>query len=606
MTVPFYRNVWNKYAPSRNYCFPFICIVLLCLASILRLSHLGDKDFGFDEVLHVYVAQELVQGNPPVLPSGYVYDRGLSFSYLVGLAGFLGGFSEFTLRIPSAVFGVLVMLFVYWATTRWFSASAGVVAAFLTTFSPMEVALSREVRMYTLFQFLYLLTIFLFYEGFETSSGQITSRERFYKARKWTVDRQIRPLFLLFSGGIFMLAWETHKLIQPGISGVLAYTLLMGGFGLLTKKLDFSVRMKYIGGSFLLILAGFVFYFLFPEKVQELIGTTQAVPPWYQERAGNWNYYRWQLLDEYPIIFGSLTVSLVFCFIKNLKLGLFLTLSFFVPVFLHSVFFPQKSYRYIFHVLPIMYIMAGVGFGSVFSFLWSEGLKLNAQEYVSEKVWKLLVVGFLGFAVLGMLLNMPWFMRTVKDFSNNFQSPHITDVQHHHWKNVMEYISSHQKEGDVIISSYPLLSSYYGETQTLYFMNDTYDSNNKHANIRNEHGDLLDYTYGAIVLRTLENFKEVVKANPSGWIVTYRWRDERYWNHEDRPIPIDGSLPKEVVQYLRENYQLEDVPNSNDMALWRWNHEKVSESNAVTKNNELTALISPKATMDRNDCCKGP
>ncbi len=544
--------------------------MLLCIAALLRFSYLGDADFGLDEILHATVAEQLIQGNPPVLPSGYVYDRSLSFSYFVAFAGLMGGISEYSLRLPAAIFGVLLVLFVYWVTARWFSASAGLVAAFLVTFSPIEVALSREVRMYTLLQLLFLLILFLFYEGFETSPHVKKRNGSFSRISEWVANLQIRPIFLVGASLLFLLAWEIHKLIQPGIAGIFVYILVMGSGALFVGNLAAPKRLKYVGSALCLIVGAVVGSVLFPEKIEEFIATTQAVPPWYQERAGNWNFYRWQLLDEYPIVFGSLAIPVVFCFIRNAKLSLFLALSFIIPFILHSVFFPQKSYRYIHHILPIMYIIAGVGFGEVFSFLWSAGQKLNSGDYFSRRIWTVFVAGILSVAIVALLMNMPWFKRTVKDFSTHFQSPHFTDVQHHNWNNVMTYISEHQKEGDVMISSYPLLASYYGATQPLYFMNDAYDSNNQEANIRDAGGRLLDYTFGGIVLRTLEDFKHVIHDNHSGWIVTYRWRGEGSSRHRSRPIPIVGTFPHDVVMYLNEHFTLEPVPHSSDMAVWRW------------------------------------
>ena len=549
-----------------------LCIVLLFIAATLRFSHLGDQDFGLDEILHVYVAQELVKGSPPVLPSGYLYDRGLPYSYLVALAGFLGEFDEFTLRVPSVVCGVLVVLLVYWITARWFSASAALVAAILTTFSPIEVALSREVRMYTFFQLLFLLMLFLFFEGFETSPTTTASQSRLSRVQAWFAAFNIRPVFLLLAGMIFLLAWQVHALVQPGVSGPIAYILVMAGIVFVINKLEAPIRQKYIASSVVIIFGAIAGSVLFPEKLNKLLAMTQATPYFYQERADNWNYYRWELLDAYPIVFGGLTIFFVVCLIKNPKVGLFLSLSFLVPFILHSVILPMKTYRYIFHILPLMYMVAGVGFSECFSCLWSAGCKLNTKEYLPKIVWNTLVAGILCTAILGMLINMPWFMRTVKDYSNNFQLPHFVDVQHHKWKNAMTYIAQHQIEGDIIISGSPSLTGYYGANQPLYAMNDVRLRLNINANMRDEHGNLIDYASGAIVLIDLEDVKQVIRDNPSGWVITYLWRGERFWNHPDRPIPLTGTFPDEVIQFLQRNYHMETVPGSPVLALWRWTH----------------------------------
>ena len=556
-----------------------LCVVLLCVAAVLRFSHLGDADFGLDEILHLHVAEQLLQGNPPALPSGFIYDRGLPFSYLVALAGSMGGFNEYTLRIPSAILGVLIILLVYWITTRWFSASAGLCAAFLTTFSPIEVAMSREVRMYTLFQILFLFLLFFFYEGFETSPPiNRNKRLRYPHLAQWISALNIRPAFLVLAGIFSLLAWEVHRLIQTAVSGVIVYLFLMGVIALGVRKMNLSIRLKYIGTCLLMLIGALGVFLFFPQKIEELISVTSIAPAWKVDQAYNWHYYRWLLLDEYPLIFGGLTILLLFGLTKQPQLVLFISLSLLVPIIMHSAVFPQKSYRYILHVLPLMYMLAGVGFSELFSFLWKEGLKLNIGGYIPPKMWPLVVSGVLGVGMLGMLINMPWFMRTVKDYANGFNAPHVSDVQHHNWKTAMTYISQHQKEGEVIISGYPLLSRYYGATQPLYFMNDSYKINNIGYNLRNEDGQLIDYTSGSVVLLTLDEFMKVVNSHPSGWAVTYRWRDERFWEKPSQPGSLSGSFPDEVIRYLQDNHNWEEVPGAPHMALWRWRRDPVSSS----------------------------
>ncbi|MGB0909845.1 MAG: glycosyltransferase family 39 protein [Nitrospirales bacterium] len=564
------RSIENNDHTSKLICLG-LCLVLVCMAAVLRFSHLGDADFGLDEIFHVYAGQELAKGNPPLLPSGFLYDRGLPYSYLVALAGFLGEFDEFTLRVPSVVCGILVVFFVYWITARWFSAPAGLVAAFLTTFSPIEVALSREVRMYTVFQLLFLLMLFFFYEGYEPSSIK-ADRSRWPRFQSWCAIYKIRPFFLLLAGITFLLAWQVHKLVQPGVSGIIAYVLALAGIAFVIQKLESPIKQKYIASGAIVIAGVVVAIVLFPEKLSGLIAMTQSTPHFYQERADNWSYYRWELLDEYPMVFGSLTLSLLVCLVKNQKVGLFLSFCFLVPFILHSVILPWKAYRYIFHTLPLMYMVVGVGFTACFSLLWSEGCKLNVDEHVPRMIWHALVVGILCAATLGMLINMPWFMRTIKDYSNDFQTPHFVDVQHHKWKNAMSYIAQHQREGDVLISSYPILTGYYGAKQTQYTLNEVTLRLNRKANLTNDRGNLIDYTFGAEVLQDLEELKKVIMNNPSGWVITYLWRGERYWNHPDRPIPLTGTFPDEVMRYLEANLDRDMIPGSPAIAVWHWSH----------------------------------
>ncbi|GJL54370.1 MAG: hypothetical protein NPIRA02_15020 [Nitrospirales bacterium] len=548
-----------------------VCLLIVALAALFRFSHLGDKDFGIDEILHVYAAQELLQGNAPVLPSGYVYDRGLPYTCLVALSGLVGGFTELSLRIPSAILGVLVVLFVYWMTQRWFSVEAGLAAAFLTAFSPMEIAHSREVRMYMLFQLLFLLIVFFFYEGFETSSFRHGKQSKISVIGKWTETFQIRPLLLCYAGLAFLLALGVHTLILPAMSGFVAYVLVMGGIGVVSRSIDLPVRQKYIGISLLLIVGTIMGSFLFPSIPAKLIAMTQEPLAWGQENADNWSYYRWLLLDEYPLVFGGLTLLFLYCCFQNNRVGLLMACTFLVPFILHSLILPMKSYRYVLYALPLMYMAAGVGFVGLMKVLWSRGRVLNQAENVPHGLWNVIVFTVLISTVLGVLINMPWFTRTIKDFTQNFDSPHVADVQHHNWKAAVGYIESHSIDGDVTVSGYPLLSRHYGATQPLYFMNNAYLRTNIKRDIKNDQGQLIDYTFGVPVLQNLEDLKQIIQTHSSGWVMTYRWRKDRFWNYVDLDGTALGTFPTDVLRYIEAHLERHSLPDAPYIVLWRWN-----------------------------------
>jgi len=150
-----------QYLPSP---LVLICFVLICLLAIfLRVSNLDGPDFGIDEILHIYASQEVMKGSPPVLPSGDVYTRAQSYTWLVSIARKIGGLDEGTARIPSVVFGMLTVLLVFLMGRYWYSNGVGLVAAFLVAVIPIEIVFSRSVRMYTMFQFFYLAIIFYFF-----------------------------------------------------------------------------------------------------------------------------------------------------------------------------------------------------------------------------------------------------------------------------------------------------------------------------------------------------------------------------------------------------------------------------------------------------------
>ena len=74
--------------------------------------------------------------------------------------------NEFSLRLPGVIFNVCSIGMIYTLGRCLFDRKVALLSAFLLAFSIWEIELSRYGRMYTLFQFFVLLSIFCFYKGF--------------------------------------------------------------------------------------------------------------------------------------------------------------------------------------------------------------------------------------------------------------------------------------------------------------------------------------------------------------------------------------------------------------------------------------------------------
>ncbi len=119
-----------------------VWIALLLFAATLRLYDLGARVISHDESLHTYYAWELSQGrgfeHTPLM-HGPLQFHAVAFTY------FLFGDSDFTSRIPSAMFGI-VAVGLLWYFRDIFGRVGALVAAGLITISPMMVYYSRYVR----------------------------------------------------------------------------------------------------------------------------------------------------------------------------------------------------------------------------------------------------------------------------------------------------------------------------------------------------------------------------------------------------------------------------------------------------------------------------
>ena len=117
-------------------------VVLLLFAATLRLYDLGARVISHDESLHTYYAWELSQGrgfeHTPLM-HGPLQFHVVAFTY------FLFGDSDYTSRIPSAVFGI-VAVGLFWFFRDVFGRVGALVGAGLMTISPMMLYYSRYVR----------------------------------------------------------------------------------------------------------------------------------------------------------------------------------------------------------------------------------------------------------------------------------------------------------------------------------------------------------------------------------------------------------------------------------------------------------------------------
>jgi hypothetical protein len=94
----------------------------------------------------------------------------MTLYYFMMRAWILIGDSEFMLRLPSMVFGVLTVLAIYVVAARLFSQLTGLIAATLLSVHGFHVAFSQIARSYSLLLFLLLLTMYLLVSAMESQS----------------------------------------------------------------------------------------------------------------------------------------------------------------------------------------------------------------------------------------------------------------------------------------------------------------------------------------------------------------------------------------------------------------------------------------------------
>ncbi len=137
---------------KRNNVHEYVIIVLL-LATAFRLYQIQTQSIWFDEGWSAYSAiqpdlQAAIDSDKTNPPLYYV---------IVNIAARGFGDSEFALRWISLAFGLVGIALAYQLGKKLFNANAGLMAAFLTAFSPLLWWAAQEARMYTLLALLVTL-----------------------------------------------------------------------------------------------------------------------------------------------------------------------------------------------------------------------------------------------------------------------------------------------------------------------------------------------------------------------------------------------------------------------------------------------------------------
>ena len=127
---------------------PLLLVVVLLIASFLRLYHLGQGSLWYDEVVTIRLAR--TESPHSLMRLLVQIDATRAPLHPLVLQGWLKLFgpSDYAARVFSALCGIITIGLVYWIGVQAIDTSTGLLAAWLCALSPLLVYYSREARMY--------------------------------------------------------------------------------------------------------------------------------------------------------------------------------------------------------------------------------------------------------------------------------------------------------------------------------------------------------------------------------------------------------------------------------------------------------------------------
>ncbi|NLC13419.1 MAG: hypothetical protein GX768_05180 [Chloroflexi bacterium] len=238
-----------------------IIVLILSLTIFTRFYDLGARTMSHDEINHVVPAYTF--GN-------YVYDpvthgpfqfHALAFSY------FMFGDSDFSARIPAALFGIAIVAFAIFAWRRYLGRVGALIAGLLFMISPYILFYSRYTRNEVFIVFWGMVMLWLMLHYLEDGRHKwlywlvfITAMHYADKATSFIFSAEaLIFLALLFIGEVLRKEWRDEQaktLFRVMVVITLALIVLTMGFYILSKNASTGVAAEASPNLPLLISAG--------------------------------------------------------------------------------------------------------------------------------------------------------------------------------------------------------------------------------------------------------------------------------------------------------------------------------------------------------------
>ncbi len=472
-----------------------ISIILLLFLTIcgflLRIYHLGTPSFWLDEAISTNAAVALIKHGAPTFPSGFVYMRAILNTFFISLSFLIFDISEFSARFPSVIFGTLTIPLVYIMGAKFGNRKIGLIAALLITFSVMEIAWSRQARMYQQLQFFYLSSLYFFFEfNFPAQERKNTSK---------------RILNFALSVLFFISAVLSHVFGYVLILIFIPFYLIANFKEMNNNWKDFTYIKYYIGLFIFIIVLIFFFLKLMGSDILTVISSfsKDGLLPRVEYFEVYFNILKTELsFFIYLSIFGA-----VLSLRKNRMSGLLLIAGFVIPFYILSYYVLLPGTRYLYFIFPILIIFCSYFFDFLFEI---------TQKYSKNKPAKMGLT-FIAIVITSVLIIMAFsqhvFITTPEDnFNLGVNAPQGD------FKGAYGYVRENMQNNDVLIDSRPAVSLFYMGRSDYWL---AFEANGVGLGIDNllvNNGSNEIYA-NAVVIKNVDMLKEVVAKNDRGWIV---------------------------------------------------------------------------------------
>jgi len=341
------------------------------------------------------------------------------------------------------------------------------ITAFLVTFSVLEIAWSRQARMYQQSQFFYILSLYFFYEFTQKRSNRsviFTIVSTICTILSHTLGFALIPIYLTY-------------LLLTNIRNIRKY--LGKEFLLKRQTLIFTVC------TIALLALGEVFFGLF----STVWGT----------RINYFGQYSRYLKGTFPVILYVSVAGAIIFLRKDYKPTLLLILALIIPFYFICFHIKPLGFRYLYFMLPLFFIL--------FSYAITYLSALIPKGRLKPILSPILIVIILGLTVYS------------SGFNFTPQSVYYLEpmAPQPNFKQAYNFINENMGEDDIIIDTWPAVGEFYLERPPDYWL--AFDIAGLGQDYCVGEDKSREIYTNTPCIQTLGMLRSIIEENESGWLV---------------------------------------------------------------------------------------
>lgn len=184
-----------------------LMVLIVSLGAVLRFYDLGRNSFWSDELKTIGDASTLTSVKAFFTPSGNAHPK----LYFLLLHGWMQlGAGDFFLRSLGVIFGLLLIVATFFLGQELYNSRIGLLAAFAVAISPYHLLYDRELRMYSLFAFLSIASLYFLWRALRDNNR--TAWGMYTLFTTLNLYTHYHAMLLIFAQWVYLLfSWGENK-----------------------------------------------------------------------------------------------------------------------------------------------------------------------------------------------------------------------------------------------------------------------------------------------------------------------------------------------------------------------------------------------------------